>query len=415
MPQIICEDPKTKKTLQAIQDLVLENAGWLHKNLGTQCEKGALSLTIEGPSTEAEQLIKLPAEILIPANEAGFHIKNNDLICAPDKGKFSQTQIRFTELITELYNQTDKIKWHKQSCPWLTLKPYKEITDKLFENRPAGDGRKDFMAFLSGNKDAPEENKFICDSYIKTRVLGQKDKESGTTKPLLMPIVDYMNHHINGAAFSLKIHHDTGENALRINNKQPVNSSRECFAFYNIMDSLDSYLSYYYIDREVPIIRSKTMRLPIADIGEIRIMSNPGIMQHKKIANHLKDLRQIVPQIAKNKEGNVTVSHIPITLQPMPHATRRILHTIIGILGNWKIPDTQLFKLVHDTEIKIINENIAFYNDLINSIDTHKEKQDQEILSNLRNACDLQRSKLYKYHFDSNYFQRQFKQHLSKS
>ena len=407
MVHIHADTPDIQNILKDMTQIVQNNGGKLNEHIAITCEDGELSLEFDGPAKQNEKIIEIPDKLLIPIKHLHASLKDNQFAINPNTEKLSTAQISLAEHIITLYNYSGKAKWQRDNCPWITLRPYKDIIQLLFKGRSKSDLKDTHIAFLQQDKDAQEEDDFICDSFLRTRVIGHRQSSEDKAEQKIMPIVDFMNHHLDGCPFNFAADKD-GTNMLYILNKQPLAHSREFFAFYNRLDAFDSYLSYYFIDQTPHFVRSIPTTLQIDDIGTIDIKTKAGVLKLNDLPEQLKDLRGFMPQLHKNKDGHMVISHLMITNHPSPHAMRRILRVLIGNLSGWTLSHNKLCKIIAKAERDIINQNIAYYKDLLQCIAQYQATDHQIALAPLKDLCNLQITKLYRYHFDDQFFGRQY-------
>lgn len=408
MAIIDSDSPDIQKSMERIYDLVKNNGAKLHENLAMVSKSGELHVEIRGPGKENDLIIDIPDDLLISTKNLSWSLNGDALECDTSNDSLSSTQKSIAEEITTLYNLTDKIKWHKKSCPWLILRPYQDVIDHLFDNPDSFQHKGPYIEYLKGKSDTKEED-FICDSFIKTRGLGRKDPENKDYDQKIMPVVDYMNHNYHGSPFSFTVPKD-GKANLRLFNRQPYLHSRECFAFYNRLDSLDCYFNYMFADADVPFVRSIPMTLDIEKVGQLQILGLSGMISAKKVPSQLKDLKHFMPQLTRPDDNKMQISHLLISNFPAPHAMRRVLRTVIGNLCDWSLSHREIIDLTYKYERVITEKNIEYYDRLLSLIDGYTDNADIENLGELKRACRLQRVKLDKYYFDDKYFTREFGQ-----
>jgi hypothetical protein len=109
----------------------------------------------------------------------------------------------------------------------------------------------------------------------------------------LMPLVDLLNHHPDGAGFL------SDASAINVAVAQP-GTDGECFACYGgHRDVLDLALLYGYVDRQTPFASCGPLDFDIAGLGRLRVAARRGQVLHP-----------LDPPEVTYEEGGMTLSHL---------------------------------------------------------------------------------------------------------
>lgn len=152
-----------------------------------------------------------------------------------------------------LYNATGKGRWFRAHHPRALLADTPEITSIVEQIKP------DFT---------PDSS---ADGYLRTRVLGIRDPtKEGPSDSVLMPLIDNLNNHPDGAAFRRS-------QGISVNVSQPT-GTRECFAMYGQRrnDTLGLALSYGYLDTARGEAMSAPVHIEVAGLGEVTVGYSAG-------------------------------------------------------------------------------------------------------------------------------------------
>jgi hypothetical protein len=104
-----------------------------------------------------------------------------------------------------------------------------------------------------------------AEGFLATRSLGWKPSpDQGDRVQVLMPLIDLLNHHRQGAPYAIS------DGAMRIQAAQA--GSSECFAHYgHRRDVLDLALHYGHCDHSTPFAHSAPLEITVEGVGTIRV------------------------------------------------------------------------------------------------------------------------------------------------
>ncbi len=398
MAIIESDNPEIEKELLKLERLISEGGGGLHSDLLIHCQEGNLSLRTKEPMKPGKELVRLSRGVLLPDDQYEVSIKDRAFIVNfPKKSSLSTLQQKLAETMMALYTMTDKVALQKQYSFQLSIGPYPGLMDKIAGARQLHEDYLESQRKIEKGLKGAALDQFICESFLKTRHLGYSDLIRISSVRVLMPVIDFFNHHWLGSAFN--IGQGVRQGDLVVENRQPVPESLECYAIYGIMDSLDSLLRYDFIDESAPIVRSVPIELDVPGKGKIIINSLTGAMNKKKLAKEINDLNRYMPIAALNKKENtITASHLLIPTGGSPMALRRILVILLTKLTG-DVPNESFRKAwLREAELKIMEKNNAYYKEVLEHVKKLiEEKGESPGLEQLRRVFELQLSKLAQY------------------
>lgn len=360
------DNPEIRRELLALEKLIEQGGGGIHSKVVICDQGGGLSIKTTEPMERGKEIIRLSRDTLLPADQYNIIVKGDEFhLEFPKNSSLSGLQRQLAETMIALYNLTGKVKLHKELSFSLSVQPYPELIEKIQEGRVFGKNLLNWSDRLQKGMKEEEFNDFISDSFLKTRHLGYGDHLRTSDVSVLMPLVDFLNHHWQGAAFNVGLGVRKGDLAVTAN--QVVDGSTECYAFYGPMDALDTLLRYDFVDEYAPVVRSVPIVLDVEGFGTVKVNSTPGMMNNKKLSKQIADLNRFIPTMSAFKDNRVMgVSHLLIPTDGSPKALRRVLYIILANMTQ----EPEMDKAFHEpwikqAEEKILKANNAFYNDLL--------------------------------------------------
>lgn len=415
MLKIESDNPSIEKNLKILAKAIIDHDGYLDPDLVIRCENSEMSVVKEGLRDHKNPLIALPNELLLPAEPMGLTVKNDKLVLDIEKGSMTKIQEELTECMIEIYNQTDKIKYHKASTHWFNFQSAPEALEDLYKCRTINDNHSKYLAFTKGKDSDMDENEILCSSYLKTRTIGHKQtkkdgeakstgqEQANTTK--IMPIIDFINHDFEGANFNFNNKgYKTDKpdlDFLLLQDSRPIINSGECFAFYNLLDAVDTFLNYGFPDARAPLVRSVPMDIDIPGAGKLIVQGYVSSWKKGPLNKNMANLRAFIPQTTKNdKDGDMEVSHLMIPSgSRFPHALRRVLRLLLSNKASKTLSSSQLWDVVLNAEEQILDANITFYKNLYEKYNgkDSKDEMQQRCYQQIAYLAHLQLTKLYNY------------------
>ncbi len=399
MAIIETDNPEIEKELKKLEALVEEGGGGTHSDLLIHTHQdGGLSIETKEPMPPGKEIIRLSRDILLPADQYNVSIKNGQFdVQFPKNSNLSTLQKKLTENMIALYNLTDKVALHKKLSFLLSIFIYPELVDLLAKGRLFGNNMRQWAEKAEKDLHGEVLDQFVSETFLKTRHLGYNDHFRTSSVSILMPIVDFMNHHWQGAAFNVGTGVRQGDLAVTAN--QVVDGNNECYAFYGIMDAFDTLVRYDFVDDFAPVVRSIPLELEVPDYGVIKVNSFPGAINKKKLPEKLTDLSRFVPVMTLNgEEKSLSITHLIIPTNGSPRALRRILYVLLVNLIGKEAEESLYAPWLRESERKIIEENSRYYKKLLDLLDKLiQENGSNPGLDRVHHMAKLQMKKLSAY------------------
>jgi len=264
---------QVRNLIESTARILIDNGASINPDVVIRESAGHLS--VHGTARSAgEPLFVIPQELLVPVTDITWgtttnaDIDNNAgmrTITIETAENLTPVQRELLDLQIAIYNSLNKFEWFLNEHPRAALRDFPDIEHLLCEREPN---------FTRGHD--PED-------FIATRVFGYRDKSLDEDQPLkksvLLPIVDFMNHHQRGAAY------DVSHGALSVLSKQPAGNS-ECLVNYGgARDALQMFTNYGFADKSSSVATSAPATLPI--IGQSLQTLGTLIVERKHSKGHL--------------------------------------------------------------------------------------------------------------------------------
>lgn len=410
--QINTDNKELKKALTGFHKYMVKNGAWFHEGLEITGNEGGLTVNMNAPCNPGNAAMRVPVQMLVPSVALNMTVKGDDFVIDPDIALLNKHQLEIGRYMMDVYNLTGRVNFHRNENVFLRFRKAPELLELLIGARDTNtniDQRRDFM---HGRDTDMDENAFTCETFLHSRVLGHKTPDSEERIQKIMPIVDYLNHHFMGSPF-ITPRKEGDAQVLKIQNKQPFIDRRELFAFYGMYDALDTLLNYGFTDAQTPFVRSIPMEISLDGTSKLIIKSHIGMQGKKPLNKTMKDLMRMTPNVWRPKdgdeEGNLHISHLHIPVSSSPHAMRRILRALINTSVKDKASPQYVIDLTLRVEHKIIESNIDFYRGVLKKLEDFSDAP-TDLVDTVRQLCDTQLTKLYKYRYDSNFLKQGLKQ-----
>ena len=275
------------------------------------------------------------------------------------------------------------------------------------------------------------DNKYIIDSFFKTRVLGFTDKAAAAKKkggkkqganeadsltiervPVLMPVIDFLNHHSAAPGYMTPGGNSDGkDNEVRKSltadldgvmtvKSCPVPGSDETYVCYGPYEALDTLFNYNFVETYAEFVRSVPLSVKMPGLGVLDVRSATGKPQHKDLPEAIRDLQFYLPGIAADHEKKtVTMGFAYIPQEQAPRSLRRVLGVALRQLD----PDLQqeeLMGYIQLAEKRIVDENLKYFSELQDYLARYKEKPaEKTVVANARMMAKTQVAKIRNYPF----------------
>ena len=382
-------------------DILVEAGSGFHSNLLIHEEGGGLSIRTTEPMERGKEIIRLPRTVLMPGDQYSLEISGSDFVVDyPDGTIVTDVQRRVIDKMYEIYNLTNKVRLHEQYSFLFSLKDTPGLIDKLAEGREFIVGPyKEWVSWIKTGLNDVQRRKLICETYVKTRPLGYSDPVRESSVSMIMPILDFMNHHWEGGTFSVG-QGGQRKGDLTMQTSQPFEDSTECYANYGVMDAFDTLIRYDFVDESAPVLRSVCVNIEGPAGDEIQIKNQMGFMYKKELKKDMQDLRRHIPNITV-EDNQVVVSHIFVPTDKSKFALVRVLNLILATYNKhhsktMSQEDTKVWMV--KAQEAILEKNRAYYKDLLGVIDTLPQDQKESFgVTRIRDLAKHQMEKIESY------------------
>jgi hypothetical protein len=386
MVSVLADTLEIEQSLRRLVALSETAGAEFNPDLVVKCIDGDLSIEAP-PGSTGDVLIRLPWDCLLPLADFHFAIASNKFVIASHEPELTGTCVATMEAMLELYNLTNKLAVHRGTSPWVLAASHPELLPNLL----AGRRFRLHELIVSGNQCALELR-----SFFKTRSYGYSDMPEGPRSHLLLPVLDAMNHHSQGAPIRL---HDRGARGpvLTITRSFPLpGTGNECFACYCVQDCFDCWMNYGFVDATPSFVRSLAIDIDIPGYGTIRTADIFANRDEQDLASSVGDLHFYIPKLFARRQNQIDVGSVLLPGPQAPSALRRTLHFLIAELGPGRPPPREL--VVH-AERQVIAANTAYYQTLAAFLHAMPltDVLQRPILENFIRVCELQLGRLRAY------------------
>jgi hypothetical protein len=242
MVAVIADNKAVETCINQILDLTRGAGAEFAPGLVLRAEKG--NMRTEAAAADGKLLIRMPEACLIPPADFRFGLEGDTVLAAPEDD-VTPLRAQLMQLMLELFNLTGKVAQHRRGVPWWLAAAHPEIIPFILRLRdnPVLRGYAD--AARAGPDDA-----LTAETFFLSRTLALKKDDKAPPVRMLMPVVDFMNHHHSGSPYNTIS--DAQGFGLAMLNRQPVAGSTACFARYGDYDALTTWLHYGFVDEHAP-------------------------------------------------------------------------------------------------------------------------------------------------------------------
>jgi hypothetical protein len=345
--QIVSDRPDIESHIHKLGELIIANGGFVHPELTVHSEKGGLRITAPRAVPERDRLLALPSNTLLPIEEFDLRLEGDDIVIGTPAPSLSHLQLALMEEMLAIYNLTGKIRTHRERAP-----------SRMFQEAPDALAQLILPNQIRILSDLPDDNFYLRD-FLHTREFGAKAQEGGDAQTVLMPLIDFLNHHQAVGGFMMQ------DNTLTVLRHSPLEASEECFVCYSRMDAQIAFACYGFVDTAASYALSIPVDIELAGVGLINVNRRPGTDRRKKVPETLKDIRRFVPQYAASPtERTGMVSFLVIPGPGFPRVMRRVLTNVLLQLLP-QAPPQEIRPLLEEAERQVVDANRGYYNDVI--------------------------------------------------
>lgn len=380
--------------LGRLERAVLDAGARLAPELGVRCAGSELSVVSSAPQNTRKPLVWLPEAALLPLDEVELGLSGDDLEIKSHLPGLTRARRAIWDAKLELYNLTGKIHQHRLTAPCVALIDHPEILDRLVHARMSREGVARGL-YRPGSRD---RQSYVIRNFFATRTLNIKFPNQPKGRVSVMPVIDFVNHHSQGAGFQGTPRGRIRANGIMMPTARPVTGSRECFARYWYYDAHDTFLGYGFVDESAPVVRSVTMELELDKVGSIHVKADRiSQINHKSVDADMADLSLMMPRAERIGENVIAVSHLFI---PAGGSRRLLRQVLIGLINALRagLDEEDQHRIMLDAEEQILAENRRHYEDMAGWLANPGVSTDhQEVLATAQTLTRVQRAKLEKY------------------
>lgn len=345
-----CEDPVVQSQLDRLATLILNEGGFLHDDLLIEQQGPSLSVSSKLSAASNDVIIQIPRHCLIPIENFNIAAQENGFIITPREAIKHPVQIEIAQLMFDVFNQTAKLGFHLLTSPYFCFREEPAIVSALKKLRPN-------QAEYFEMQEAGHAGEAIVSSFLKTRTLSNQRTADEPSSRVLMPFVDYLNHHTQATSYQFH-DKDDGSEYLQVHNCKPANDNDEVFVRYSRnLDLIDTYIGYGFRDTlsTHDFVRSVPVTLEYEEYGKLVINSAMAPAFMGQLGPRNKDLRRWLPTLSRGEDDRELVaSHLFIPCRHSKLALKRAL----GVLWRSLNPDIRdLTDVIELSEQVILETN----------------------------------------------------------
>ena len=352
MVSITADNRDVERSLQRNIKLAEKTGAEFSDDLLLKCVDGDLSLEAP-PDSTGKVLIRLPRDCLVPLKSFHFSVADDNIVVSSHDEGLTNSCLARMEAILELYNLTNKFARHRRQSPWLLIASHPRLQQYVMQRRSGV--ASEYGKFI----DSGAQNELMLRGFLNTRTYtSQVDSTEAPRVPVLMPVLDLMNHHIYGAPFR----EETENRSLTMSRSVPrPGTGNECFACYGPYDAFETWITYNFVDGRVPFVTSVAMTIDLPGLGTIRLANFHKPRFKKDLPDSVKYLWAYIPQLLVKGKHHIDTASLLIPGHRAPKALRQTLRFLISEIS----PEhSQQSDLVLHAENQIIAANNTYYQNL---------------------------------------------------
>ena len=186
------ENRAISQELQALHKLIADNGAFFHPSLKVIEKGGELSLASDLPAQSRDRLIAVPENCLPSIDDYDFSVCDGRILFKQKSGVEPSTlKTKLLEHQINIFNESEKLHQHRQSSIWFNLPDHPELQDHIIKGRAEAPNSTRFQGYKNQNMD----DHLLLESFFKTRVFAFKNCKEDNITSLLMPFIDFANHH----------------------------------------------------------------------------------------------------------------------------------------------------------------------------------------------------------------------------
>jgi hypothetical protein len=355
MINIESDQPELRRALESLVEEVERGGGWFHESLSLVAEKGSIRVESGLPAGRAELLMSVPGQILLPIDEIRMRVSGDEIVIDSFTDTATPERRRIAEIVIEIYNLSGKIPAHRAASPRFGFAADGEIARLLAAGRDATSHS------LEGEHDP------LLGDYMHSRLFSHNEGGAGKRREVLMPVIDFFNHHPDAHGFLNETHRHPDHPVIGVQHWKPEPDARECFVCYSLFDAFDLAVHYGYLERGCRFVKSVPLAVELDGLGSLRVRAAGAGAMRRELPSRMRDLAAWMPLVLRSSPGEIELSHLVIPGMSDRHALRRVLATMISA---WR-PSMDLEAVadyVAGAERAVLAENIRYYQTLAESL-----------------------------------------------
>jgi len=382
-----------EKAITRLLDALGKYGARFNDRLAIICRDGELSIRTTANIPPEQVLIGLPAECLLPIEDFQLSLSGNHIRISDHNPAVSPARCEIMERVIDVFNLTDKVSRHQFS----TLSSLRRIRPEVYGQLCSGRITQEKQPPVR-----PSQNDPTIDDLLDTRTLVYRlDPESNRHTLVMMPVMDYCNHHPFAHPYSPAVD-PAGRRMLTARTFCPDPITRECFARYGIYDSYDCFLHYGFVDQHTPFVISIPLEIALPSLGTLTIHARPMHSPRTQLPREIADLWFYFPAFEIDKASkSAEVSRLMIPQETAPDALRRILGVILHQIEP-ALTEGPTAAIIEKIEQQILSANVEFYRNLASYLrDTRFPDHFGPLHSTSEAIVNLQLEKLQRHPFFS--------------
>ena len=225
--------PGVADSVAALVDLIVSVGGAVHPRMRVVERNGSLSVHLEGDD-DGLPLIRLPESLLVPVDGLDWDSDPGRIAVVRGRTALPGEQQRALDLMLDVYNRTGKAAWARRHLPGCSMPGNEAVFAAVQRAAPRfGTGRES-----------------VAEVFISSRTLHHRPLPDGPGVRVLMPVVDFLDHHRGGASFRVV----DGVMALAVVRPEEPTSCR--VAYGGRRSPLDTVLHFGFVDTSARHARS---------------------------------------------------------------------------------------------------------------------------------------------------------------
>ena len=358
-------DEAAEAKLGALAELTVRAGGALHPAARWTVRGRQLKPEVGDPAADGQALAVVPAAALPAVTMGTVGFDDDRLVRRASAPAATKQQTDVLEAMLDLYNALDRPRQWRQTAPWLALAGDTGILDHLARGLDLG-GKLTTLARLCA---ADRWDEVATASFLGSRTYSWHDGD--TRRAVLMPFIDFLDHHWDGAPFERR----GAPPGIAVAVKRPRAGDSRCHARYGRLDALTSYLNYAFVDTEAPIVNSVPARIPIDSDLTLAVRGRPVKTRADAGRLGFGAAPYHVPRTETPERGLVTLDHVVVADARAPWAVPALLTRLLGRLRPELAPRARS-ALAEDVRLRLVAANEAYYARLLRHVDAARAPAD---------------------------------------